>query len=271
MPTLARYPKGLGRRKIGSWSQIDRTHPLARGLQNYLFFTEAGGGIYHDQAGSAAFTPGATTAAPVWTMGPPGIGLKFSGAQYMTWSKLVIPSGNFTVSMLMVPTAAAANWAWTQGALAAGSYMGMGYNSTNVFRYEFAGTSILGTLASVINRAEPYRVTMTYDAGRTNKMIAYRDELQDLTNTTAATYTGDTNRIGASPATAPGSFFTGMIYDWIVWNRAISLMEQVWLTREPACMLLPGPPKRLFGLVTGAPPPPPPSGQVSPAAMLGHL
>jgi hypothetical protein len=271
MPTLARYPKGLGRRRIGSWSQIDRTHPLARGLQYYLLFTEAGGGIYHDLVGSAAFTPAAGAAAPTWSVGPPGIGLKFSGGQYATWSKLVIPSGNFTVSMLLAPTAAASNWAWTQGALAAGSYMGMGYNSTNVFRYETGGTSLLGTLPAVINRAEPYRVTITYDSSRTNKIINYRDELQDYAGTGTANYTGETNRIGANPNTAAAAFFTGMIYDWILWNRAISLMEQVWLTREPACMLLPGPPKRLFGLVTGAPPPPPPGQQLSPAAILGHL
>lgn len=269
MPTLARYTKGLGRRKIGSWAQIDRTHPLARGLQNYLFLTEAGGGIYHDLIGSAAFTPGGGSASPTWDRGPPGIGLKFSGAQNMTWSKAVIPSGNFTVSMLLAPTAAASNWAWTQGTLASGGVMGIGYNSTNVFRYETGGSSLLGTLATVINRAEPYRVTLTYDGSRTNHIINYRDELQDYAGTGTASYTADTNRIGSTPSTTAASFFTGMIYDWMVWNRAISLMEQVWLTREPACMLLPGPPKRLFGRLVSTPPPP--SVSAYPAAILAHL
>jgi hypothetical protein len=78
VPTLARYVRGLGRRKLGPWAQIDRTHTLARGLQNYLLFTEAGGGTYHDLAGSANFVPGATTAAPAWDRGPPGVGLKFA-------------------------------------------------------------------------------------------------------------------------------------------------------------------------------------------------
>jgi hypothetical protein len=269
VPTLARYVRGLGKRKLGPWAQIDRTHTLARGLQNYLLFTEAGGGTYHDLAGSANFVPGATTVAPAWDRGPPGVGLKFAGAQYATASKALIPSGNFTVSLLMAPTAATAGWAWSQGTLASGSFMAVGYNTTNVFRYEVAGTGIVGTLASVINRAEPYRVTLTYDAGRTNKTIAYRDELQDLASTAAATYTADTNRIGANPATTPGSTYTGYVYDLLIWNRAISLLEQVALTREPSLLLLPGPPRRFFfgpRAVGGGPP-----ATTSPAALLGHL
>lgn len=219
-------------------SQLDRGHPLAAGLASYLLLNEGGGGPRDLANPGGGWT---VTGAPPWVSGRPGPGLKLDGStQYLTAVGAVprVTAGDFSVSLLMAPASVSTSqWMWSQGTLAAGSFMGLGVNSTGVPRWETAGTSVIGSTA--LTASTLYRFTLTWMSGRTNHLQCFLTPgltgktVTDLSATTGATYTVDNVRVGADPKTAPSTFGAATVYDFLLWKRCLSLAEVTWLGEEP--------------------------------------
>jgi hypothetical protein len=188
---------------------LDPSHPLTQDMLCCYLLNEATGAVFYDAAGK--LSPFAGGVAVPWAAGTFGPGLKFSGSQWAEIVKPLLVSGPFTVSILVAPSVKASSWAWTHGTAASGSVIGIGTNSTGVFRWEISGASIVGTVAFTLNAL--YRLTLTYDPGRTNKVLAYVNTTQDVANTGAASFAADRHRIGATTSTAAASFYSLPVHD----------------------------------------------------------
>lgn len=210
--------------KPGAIRLVQKHQPLSQGLVASWLLSEGGGLTFRDASGRDKHLTASAT-APTWIGTPSGWGLNFGGSATSTLSERLIASGPFSVSVLVAPASiSVSQWIWSQGTLAGGSFMGVGINSTGVPRWEISGSSIIGTLALTLNAW--VLLTLTYDGTRAiNKMVSYKDAVQDQVSATTANYTADTMRLGSSSNTAPGAIYSGKMAGAMVWNRALSQGE----------------------------------------------
>jgi len=221
--------------------QINRGHPLARGLVGCWLFNEGSGNKVFDLSGNGNHLD-TITGTVNWSSGKYGSCLYFpsAGQHHIATSKNVPLSLQGDASVSVVSWVKRTKNAYDDiicawGARSADDMFWLALVSTDEVRLAFYGDD-LTTTTSPISANQWYQIVATYDAV-SNLQTIYVDG-QYVTSRS----TGDAETFVASPFYVGGfsgyntCFDGGYIDNILVYNRALSASEIALLYREPFCM-----------------------------------
>ena len=245
MPLLDTRPRVV-KLPFGS-VEVDWGHPLARKLVHY-WPTNEGGGNQTNLTSPPWPAKLQSANLAVWSTDAKGLTMKFSGAQFnavgVIPSLVTSPVSIFAGVVLVnnVGTQIIASWGDAAGASA-----DLGMTPTRggggLFKVEWNGTILTGTLANILNRPSVVGWTRAGSTGSWTATI-YQNGILDTRGTTATNpVTAGTFALGR-PGDFNGAYFNGQI-EWLgVWSRALSASEALWLAKEPYAFLRPRPAAR---------------------------
>lgn len=229
--------------KPPSWTvELDRRHPLARGL--YFASLFEGGGIATDFVHNYASTPNGGITGSTGSVAGFGVGSKMAGAQFHNYTQLVADAaiiGPCSVLALVVVSPITGNSFFNKETGNGGSVNALEFRSdTGVGALQFVspGGAVAGN-----------GPTLTANIPQ---MIGYVDPANDG-STVGTYYLNGVPTVANNPhvrGTAPNSLqigqrqdagvsLTGTIFFGYIWGRALSSNEMLWLYKEPYAFFRP--------------------------------
>lgn len=221
-------------------TQLNRSHPLSRGLVCCLPFNEGSGRIVNDLSGNGNM--GTFENSPIWVSGKFGPAIEFASAskQYINVGNIssFLFSGPFTVAHWLYHTSESTDFVW--GKQAAGSDGAEFLVRYPEARYEFridlsVGADIVTPDGEAVVNQWQF-VAVTRDSSNITKI--YVDGVERVSetiakdgSTTASMFIGDSTSL-------PGVIsWDGKIDDPIICKRALTAAEMTLLYREPVCVI----------------------------------
>lgn len=234
MPDL--LPRLYAPRSKPKGAELDRDHPLARGLVGLWTFSEAGGAAVYDKV--AGYVGSVTS--PAWTGGPIGAALSFDG------SSTAVNAGNVCAGLTTGLTIAVwFYWNAQQNTQAVLVDKGAG---SQEYRLKFTGGNTLaldvpGTYpnnetatSSAISAGTWHFAVATNNAGGVG--VIYVDGQQArVNNSFVAPGAATSVPLFFGNYSGGSAYFNGKIAYVGIWNRALSAQEVTALTAEPFTML----------------------------------
>lgn len=224
--------------------QINRSHPLARGLVGCWLFNERSGSIFLDSSGMKNnFDIG--NGSPEWSNSKYGGGLLFNSGsgEYLQYSSAILTQLPISV----------VGWAKSDNIDTDNVILDIGYSGAE------AGNILLGMLGSWSGNPVAAFIrdtdwsggaavtTKAFSAGIWHQCVAvfvsnskrrvYIDGANEGTNATVcAVPPVNRTHIGATADSTPGAYMSGIIDHVMLYNRVLSAREVAWLYREPFAM-----------------------------------
>ena len=227
--------------------QLNRTHPLARGLVAVWLMNEGGGNKILDAAGnpfSMTIQSGAT--APTWSVGNTGSAILFNDAnsQYLKIDSAAVPDYPLTLACWFNADDATLNLAlmFVGDKDVAEKYCGLraeGAVAGDPVRAYSRNTSAVYADSTTGFTANKWHLATGVFASAASR-IAYIDGGSPGSNTSSqAALNWDRTAIGYFGDSTPTNYFSGKISVAYIWNRALTAAEVRWLYREPFAMFEP--------------------------------
>lgn len=233
MPDL--LPRLYAPRSKPKGAELDRDHPLARGLVGLWTFSEGGGAAVYDKVAGYA---GSVT-SPAWTAGPIGAALSFDG------SSTAVNAGNVCGGLTTGLTIAVwFYWNAQQNTQAVLVDKGAG---SQEYRLKFTGGNTLAldvpgtypnneTATSSAISAGSWHFAVATDGGGVGAV--YVDGQQaGVNNSFVAPGAATSVPLFFGNYSGGSAYFNGKIAYVGIWNRALSAQEVTALTAEPFAML----------------------------------
>jgi hypothetical protein len=234
-------------------AQIDRAHPLSRGLVSAILFNEGSGTIFSDIAGN--YHSGVIS-GPIWTPGRGGQGLLFNAnfatlidskklsmiGSDATWSAWINQS-TLTSYRGIIGNTFSNGWWLSGNAGKIGMWIGG------------AGAVYSSDTTMVVNRW--YHIAATFISS-TKSLRFYLDGKPDGTDTTANPIGdgGTTFYLGKDGRGTAQYYFAGIMGNIYIWNRALSGVEILDLYNNPYGMISDPQTTWLLPEILGEPTPP---------------
>jgi hypothetical protein len=263
MSSVARYRRGWGPRKPPPWAQLDRTHPLTRGVAGEWPINEAAGGHVFDKSGHGQMFTAVN--GPTWEGGQHGMGLHFHAAsnQYLTTpSTALLAPGNasFTWAISVNFASIAANSIIVAKHSGGGAFDYLLWmNSANGYlNFELGSGGNVNCLAHgpvVINKW--YYIICWFDAPAATVNIQVDGGPVDSGASGVPVVTATPVSVGAFSTGSAN--LDGRIGHLAYWSRVLSAPERLQQQARPFARYAAPPPRRLAATATAGGPGPLPS------------
>lgn len=222
-------------------SELDRSHPLAKGLVGYWSMQEGAGEFVNDISGFG--NKGTLTNGPTWQPGKFGSALNFDGTNdYVDIAGNVDVTGTRTVSLWMLSRDVSQNNVVLY-------FVNSGSEQTD---YIVIGTYVSAILASAdnVNAASAQSSTISSNKWTHVTVTKTTADVTDIYINGVVNTQAGTNQWGGAfakrlfgdsyvTATLPLVPFNGLLDDVRIYNRALSAGEIRWLYQEPFAIFKP--------------------------------
>jgi len=233
--------------KPGMGAQIDRSHPLVRGLQACWLFNENNGGVAYDAMGRFPFVFSSTGVSRIAT--PTGPGVKFDGTngQGIAAGNPLSGAAALTIILYVKQTAGPTNpfgpYFGTDLSSLSGVYVGSDSAGNTIFEIGSQNSSIVLPTGVWSHAAFRYNSVSQVKAGYLNGVQAFT-----TTNGFGAMPTLASTYIGKRPV-GDGSFTTDSSVGYMkVWNRDLSQPEIAADYATPWAMFTPPNDRRFYSI-----------------------
>lgn len=217
--------------------QLNKTHPLARGLVACWMFNEGTGNKVFDYSGNGY---DGTIVGPVWKPGKSGSSLDFDGSDdYISFGKSIFDPALAPWSLAILYKFDALPSAGNDHRLVSDAEQGnfeLFYADDDDNLKVFTTPATKFTIRAAVANVWEYAVVVYNGAGN---LDAYVNDVQEVSggNFTFASETNDWcigNEVGSA-----GKAPAGLVEAVMVWKRALLATEANWLYREPYTMFEP--------------------------------